>query len=132
MAILKEQVGVPRLKEALAANDWAGDIDDAEVEAALEELDLDEDFPGTFASEDAEMNRELLNMKSALHNDGEAGPATNEADEASQVEELERMMVKMQAIKGEYTSLLVNKLTPVQRKAQRCQKLTERSLLPKL
>lgn len=89
------------MKEALAANDWAGDMDDEEVEAALEELDLDnDDFPGVFAAEDAEMSRELLNMKTAVHNEDEAGPAVNEADEASQVEELERMMVKMQAIKG--------------------------------
>lgn len=51
---------------------------------------------GAFSVEEAEMNMELLGMKTAV-NGGDAG---DEEDEALQVEELERMMGKLQAIKG--------------------------------
>ena len=74
-------------------------MDDAEVEVALEELNLnDDDFHGTFAAEEAEMSQELLNMKTAVHDEDDAGPA----NDAAQVEELQRMMVKMQGIKGNH------------------------------
>lgn len=96
-----EPVGIERIKEALAANDWAVDADDAEIEDTMAELGLDgEDFHGSFAAEEAEINMEFLGMKTAINNQGEEQSATAEADEAAQVEELEKMMVKMQAVKG--------------------------------
>ena len=82
-----EPVGVARIKEALEANDWAGGGD-----AGLEGGD-DDAFENTFAAEEAEMGIELFGMKGAIH--GEEGD-----DEAPQVEELEQMMQRMQAIKG--------------------------------
>ena len=82
-----EPVGVTRIKEALEANDWAGGGD-----AGLEDGD-DDAFENTFAAEEAEMGIELFGIKGAIHG-GE------EDDEALQVEELEQMVQRMQAIKG--------------------------------
>ena len=82
-----ESVGVARIKEALEANDWAGGGD-----ADLEDSD-DDAFKNTFAAEEAEMSIELFSMKGAIHGE-------EEDDEALQVEGLEQMMQRMQAIKG--------------------------------
>jgi hypothetical protein len=74
------------LKEALEANDWTGYGDT--------DVDDEEGFESTFAAEEAEMNMELFGMKSAIH--GEA----DEEGEADQVDDLEHLMQRMQAIKG--------------------------------
>jgi len=93
-----EPVGIERLKEALETTEWDaadgdfgtlsdGDSQDRSAGAESEEWT-------SFAAEESEMNSELLGMKSALDS-GE----THEI-EAAQVEELERMMTKLWAIKG--------------------------------
>ncbi|TKA82361.1 hypothetical protein B0A49_00102 [Cryomyces minteri] len=98
-----EPVGVARVKEALEANDWAAD-EVLDVDALSDD---DDTFAGTFAAEEVEMERELWGLKSAVRGaDAEdassallEGDHAAAEDEASQVEELERMMLKMQAVK---------------------------------
>ncbi|OCK77998.1 hypothetical protein K432DRAFT_332874 [Lepidopterella palustris CBS 459.81] len=80
-----EPVGIERIKEALEANDWA-------VSEDVGFEDDEDDFRNTFAAEEAEINMELFGMKSAIHGGEDGG-------EAVQVEELEQIMQRMQAIK---------------------------------
>jgi tRNA nucleotidyltransferase (CCA-adding enzyme) len=84
-----EAMGVQRVREALEAGEWESGPD-------LDFDDDDEDFNGSFAAEEAEMNMELFGMKSALAGHDEEEIAELEAKE---VEELEVMMRKMVAIK---------------------------------
>jgi hypothetical protein len=95
-----EKVGVHRVREALEACEW----DSAE---GLDFEDGDEEGFGGFAAEEAEMNMELFGMKGALCGDGEEEEPAAQSGElaAKEVEELEVMMRKMIAIKGE--SLLI-------------------------
>ncbi|KAF2762613.1 hypothetical protein EJ05DRAFT_7625 [Pseudovirgaria hyperparasitica] len=83
-----EKTGVERVKEALEANEWDGDdLLDSDFE---QEGDGEEGLDG----EEAEMGVELFGMKGALRgNEGES-------EEAKQVEDLERMMGKLQTVKG--------------------------------
>jgi hypothetical protein len=94
-----EPVGLQRVTEALETTDWAGD--DSSDLVAADDLD-DEDkveFSDSFAAEEAEMGLELLGLKSAIASGG-AAEDTNDHGEQEQVEELARMMSKLQAIKG--------------------------------
>ncbi|KAF2453592.1 hypothetical protein BDY21DRAFT_121383 [Lineolata rhizophorae] len=101
-----EVTGVARVREALEANDWTAEEDvgmDGLGELGEEEdgEESDEEFGKTFAAEEAEMSVELLGMKTAMRDeefDG-LGPPEDENEEARQVEELERMMVRMRAVK---------------------------------
>lgn len=98
---LAEPVGIPRIREALESNDWAGDeeVDLSDLDPS-EHGDDDEPF-GTFAFEEAEMGTELLGLKNAVNNLEDTEASLPETDEgARQVEELEFMMRKMQSIKG--------------------------------
>lgn len=90
-----EARGVQRAREALEACEWE----------SADTLDFggDEDgFEGSFAAEEAEMNGELFGMKDALHREGGTEGETGEME----VEELEVMMRKMVAIKGEFVHLV--------------------------
>ena len=91
-----EVVGIERVKEALQANDWESldDADDLNFDDDKEEEV--EEFGETFAAEEAEINLEWLGVKSVINGAEEI----SEEDEKEQVEELERMMRKLQAIKG--------------------------------
>lgn len=95
-----EPVGVERMKEALESNDWAADDMDEDVENSLEDLGIDEEgeWTGGLSMEEMEMGRELFGLKGAV-NGSELGEGPSEEDEAGQVEELEKMMAKMHAIK---------------------------------
>lgn len=87
-----EAVGIQRIREALEAGEWESSV----------EVDFGEDvegFDGSFAAEEAEMNMELFGMKDALHGEDGEGELGDE-----DVEELEIMMRKMVAIKGETMS----------------------------
>ncbi|KAF2103883.1 hypothetical protein NA57DRAFT_70093 [Rhizodiscina lignyota] len=97
-----EPVGIERIKEALSTNEWAAEADDDDVEEALAELGLDEDgdFNGSFAAEEVEINMEFMGMKEAIYGEDGEPSGTVDDDQAAQVEELERMMVRMQAVKG--------------------------------
>lgn len=90
-----EVVGVERIREALESNEWESldDADDLNLEDGEEGPEA---FGETFTAEEAEINLEWLGVKSVISGADEMG----EEDEKEQVEELERMMRKLQAIKG--------------------------------
>lgn len=93
-----ENVGLGRLKEALEANEWdgsgggGGDVDADEFEA---ELGLRGDDEGVTPAA-IESGSDFAGMHEAIL--GHGGEVDAEGD--IQVEELESMMLKMQAIKG--------------------------------
>ncbi|SLM37748.1 Alpha/gamma-adaptin-binding protein p34 [Lasallia pustulata] len=105
---LWELTGLARLKEALETNDWEGDDADG---LGFEGLDLGEDDgdgEGGFEAEVKEVEREMLEMRRAIYvsgegrgDDGVEGAEEEEEEEERdiQVEELESMMLKMQAIR---------------------------------
>ncbi|KAF2162142.1 hypothetical protein M409DRAFT_27525 [Zasmidium cellare ATCC 36951] len=112
-----EKVGFERLKEALEANEWgaAGDEDD---ELDLDDLDFDiddDDEMGGFGREEAEMTAELFGMKAALNredDEDEFDPAAEDfisssstQQQAEQVEDLNRMMGKLMAVKEQSEGL---------------------------
>jgi len=96
-----EPVGIARVKEALETTEWDaadGELgEDFDVEA-LEGFGNggSEDW-SAFGLEGAELNMELLGMKTSL-NGGKAFDE-DEDDEEAQVEEMQRMMLKLQAVK---------------------------------
>ncbi|KAL9072120.1 MAG: hypothetical protein Q9161_003741 [Pseudevernia consocians] len=81
-----ERTGIERLKEALEACEWEG----VDVDAISDDLGLEEGF----GAETAEVEREMMGLKMAVN---EAEGSEEGGDEG--VEELENMMLKMQAIK---------------------------------
>jgi len=90
-----------RLKEALEANDWeAGE----ELEdLGFEDFDGDEDDTESlgFGIEAAEMEAEMFGMKQAIYSgtqDREDDDEEGEQDE--DVEQLQAMMLKLQAVRG--------------------------------
>lgn len=86
--------GIARVREALEANDWNGNSDDEELEDEFEfangEWGNTEDQG--FGAERRELESEFANLTREDDDEGE--------DEAVQVEELGRMMQKMQATRG--------------------------------
>lgn len=110
-----ERVGFERLKEALEANEWTA-IGDEDDELDLEDLDFDiddEDFGG-FGREEAEMTAELFGMKAALNredDEDEFDPAAEDfinpssPTQADQVDDLNRMMGKLMAVKEQSEGL---------------------------
>lgn len=80
-----EALGMQRVEDALKAQEWEGDDIDLG-------FDGDDEFGESFDAEEAEMGMELFGMKAALKG--------GEDDGEAQVEELERMMRRMVAIKG--------------------------------
>jgi hypothetical protein len=108
-----EPVGLERIKEALETNDWAAE----DVLQDLDGLDVgDEDGEqeSGFGAEAAEMEREMLGLKMAIHGGGSEAQKLGEEEEGDvqdqelQVEQLEAMMLRMQAIKG---PLFTNRLS---------------------
>jgi hypothetical protein len=102
-----EPVGLERLKEAIETTEWeSGDGDLADLED-LDEEGLEEIGEwGDFSKEEEEMGVELLGLKSAIHA-GEDGE--EEEDEAALVEEMSKLMGRLQAIKGMFFHLTVAK-----------------------
>ena len=88
-----EPVGIRRLKEALETNDWEGEVEIDLDELGLNDSDDETAFKNSFAAEEAEINMELFGMKSAVH-------GGDDEDEELQVEEMERMALKLHAIRG--------------------------------
>ncbi|KAI4260618.1 MAG: hypothetical protein LQ352_000180 [Teloschistes flavicans] len=91
-----ENVGLDRLKEALEANEWDGRIDDTQTDDDLEnELGLGDrklrDWEPELETDGAGMHDAIL-----MHDNKDK--ADIESD--MQVQELENMMLKMQAIKA--------------------------------
>ena len=84
-----EKVGLERLREALEANEWeGGDADEGDLS---DDLGLGEDG---FGAEVGQLESEMMGLKMAVSGEGEDGDMGDEG-----VEEMERMMVKIQAIK---------------------------------
>lgn len=100
-----ELEGLERVKEVLEANEWASPDDDGDEEFASARLgllsDVDEGDEG-FNLEVGELEREMLGLKMAIEKGGEDGgdDREEERDEEREVEELEGLMLKMQAVKG--------------------------------
>ncbi|KAL8893225.1 MAG: hypothetical protein Q9192_005474 [Flavoplaca navasiana] len=92
-----ENLGLERLKEALEANEW-----DGTGGLGADELDLEEEL-GLREHEDTEVDIELerdgvVGFREAILEGHASEEEDTEGD--AQVEELESMMLKMQAIKG--------------------------------
>lgn len=93
-----ENVGFERLKETLEANEWDGGDVDAENNINVFETELGL-RDGSFASEGIEVETDAPGMHEAILDHQEDGGIENHGGNI-QVEELESMMLKMQAIKG--------------------------------
>jgi hypothetical protein len=102
-------MGLERLKEALEANDWDGG-DDFEGEIDLDDLDGDEDDgEGSvgFEIDPAEMEAEMAGMKQAIYGGGLDKEDENDNEgEDEEVEKLQAMMLKMQAVRGKWLTLM--------------------------
>lgn len=97
-------MGLERLKEALEANEWVGGIDDGEdIDLGdLEELDDDDSKSIGFGIEAAEMEMEMFGMKQAIYGQSTASTgADKEVENEDGVDQLEALMLRMQAVKGE-------------------------------
>ena len=104
-----------RIKEALEANDWDGGGDDDVVGLGLEDSDEEEGEEGQgkgFDTEAQELQREMLGMHAAVvepgdlgDDGGEMGGAKEGEEGELQVDQLEAMMLKMQAVRGRSLSL---------------------------
>ncbi|KAL9591253.1 MAG: hypothetical protein Q9179_007907, partial [Wetmoreana sp. 5 TL-2023] len=105
-----ENVGLQRLKEALEANEWDGgkgdiDVNDSDFEAEMALGDGKVSNAG-----DIEVGFDAADMHEAILGPGEGLRDKRVADDL-QVEELERLMLRMQAIKGPFPFLLsVNRI----------------------
>jgi len=99
-----EPVGIARIKEALEANDWGGgDGDDFQPESLGFGSDEEDNDGVGFSAEAAEIQREMFGMRKAIYSQSSSQDAeeVDGEDEELKVEELERLMVKVQVIKGE-------------------------------
>ncbi|KAK6594965.1 alpha and gamma adaptin binding protein p34 [Botrytis cinerea] len=96
-----EPMGIERLKEALEANEWEGGDDDGEgIDLEDFEDDGDDSKSIGFGIEAAELEMEMFGMKQAIY--GESPEKTNPEEEAENedgVEQLEALMLRMQAVK---------------------------------
>jgi hypothetical protein len=125
-----EEVGVKRVEEALAANDWEGGdgehLDSGEWEDEVEGAGLH--------AEEKEMGVEIFDLKAAIYGLSGGEDETGDGDQKKQVEELESMMRKMMAIKGMFLLQLFDcgvELINPQKLAKACLKLNASALLPK-
>ncbi len=101
-----EPLGVERLKEALETNDWEGlgELDDA---LGLDEFDdgVTSDDEGSigFGISKAEVEADMKGMKQAIYSGGLHGNEDGEnAEDDDEVEKLQSMIQKMQAVKGRF------------------------------
>jgi len=99
-------MGIDRLKEALEANDWEGD--DLEAAIDLDGLEGDDDSDGEgslgFGIDRDEMEEEMKGMKQAIYGGTISGGEVDqdEAEQDEEVEKLQAMMLKMQAVRGKF------------------------------
>ncbi|KAL2053057.1 hypothetical protein ABVK25_006694 [Lepraria finkii] len=87
-----EKTGIPRLLEALEANEWDSGEAGADADALSDELGLEDGF----GAEAAQMESEMTELKMAVQ--GKEGVEGEEGGD-EEVQELENMILKMQAIK---------------------------------
>jgi len=101
-ADLSEPMGMERLKEALEANDWEGNDELGEA-IDLDGLENESDDAGSIgfgldAADKAEMEKEMRGMKQAIYGGDDDGGEEEPNDQ--DVEELQALMLKMQAVRG--------------------------------
>ena len=100
-----EPMGIERLKEALEANDWDGGDDLGDDINPEDFEDDDEEAEGSigFGIEAAEMEAEMFGMKQAIYG-GRIGEDedVDDTEGDKEVEQLQEMMLKMQAVRGKY------------------------------
>ena len=110
---ITEKVGLERLKEALEANDWEAseELDDL----GFEDFDGDGDDADSlgFGIEAAEMELEMFGMNQAIYGgtqDKEEGEEEEEEEARDEdVEQLQAMMMKLQAVKGTFVKAQMGK-----------------------
>ncbi|PQE15574.1 putative small nuclear ribonucleo SM D3 protein [Rutstroemia sp. NJR-2017a BBW] len=96
-----EPMGIERLKEALEANDWDGGNDLGD-DLGLDDIDGDDDDEKSvgFGLEAAEMEMEMFGMKQAIAGEPSgSGDVDEDADQADEVDQLEALMLRMQAVR---------------------------------
>ncbi|WPG99509.1 Hypothetical protein R9X50_00232400 [Acrodontium crateriforme] len=103
-----ERLGRDRLRETLEANEW--DATDGDELLDLDDLDFDADDDGVgFGRDEAELTGELYGMKHALRTGGDEGdfdPNDEDVgDHAHQVDDLDRLMSRLLAVKEQATGL---------------------------
>lgn len=113
-----EAVGVERAREALEANDWEGGsgeeewgLDDFEGEAGDDREDgVEGDFE--FGIGEEGLREDMRGMKRAIYGggeeeDGEGEEGLHGLEDDEEVEKLQAMMLKMQAVRGESLSYVL-------------------------
>lgn len=97
-------MGLQRLKEALEANEWSGGEEyGGEIDFDnMEDNDDDNDETGSldFGISREEMKEEMAGMKKAIYGGGDDGDDDMKDADDEEVEKLQSLMLKMQAIKG--------------------------------
>jgi hypothetical protein len=96
-------MGIERLREALETNDW--ESNELGEELSLEDLeDEDEEGEGSigFGIEAAEMEMEMFGMKQAIYGGNNGEEMDDEGGQDEEVEQLQAMMLRMQAVRGKY------------------------------
>ncbi|CAG8045205.1 unnamed protein product [Penicillium salamii] len=101
-----EREGMPRIKEVLETHDWsmtsAGVEDDADSEDGLEDQLLGMDGSRGFGNEVHELEREMFGLRMAIERgggDGDEDEDEDDGDKEIDVETMESLMMRMQAIK---------------------------------
>ncbi|MCJ1363594.1 hypothetical protein MMC16_002701 [Acarospora aff. strigata] len=97
-----EPVGIARIKEALQANDWDGGEGEEFLSESLDLGSDDEDEDGGIVpkAEVAQIEREMFGMRDAIYGQRPGQSREDDGqDEELKVEELERLMVKVQVVK---------------------------------
>ena len=106
-----EKQGLERLKEALEANEWAATVhpdSDADLEDELDFNNLEDPFT---RRDEAEMTAELFGVKAALaapedfEDEVEEAEAEAHGGQEKEVEDLDRLMGKLLAVKEQVTDL---------------------------
>jgi hypothetical protein len=102
-----EKVGFERLKEALEANEWDDGAGDEDGLLGLDDGELDDDLEESgFGREEAQMTAELFGMKAALYGGDDADEEDDfETRQADQVDDLDRLMSKLLAVKEQSADL---------------------------
>ena len=108
--IYSEPMGIERLKEALETNDWENN----ELGEGISLKDLDEEDEGGegsigFGIEAAEMEMEMFGMKQAIYGGGNEEEINDEEGQDEDVEQLQAMMLRMQAVRGACSSFICSK-----------------------
>jgi hypothetical protein len=105
-------MGIERLREALETNDWESN----ELGEAVDLEDLDDGGEGSIGCgiEAAEMEMEMFGMKQAIYGESNGDGNQDEEGEDEGVEQLQAMILRMQAVRGKLCWSLCRKQLTVQ------------------